>query len=63
MNQPLQERENCPSSKIRYTSEEDALYAARESMLFYNAPPLEVYFCILCMGWHRTSKINKKIRK
>jgi hypothetical protein len=53
----------CPSSKKRYDNEIDAGYAARENMLFRDAPQLATYWCILCNGFHLTSSIKEKKTK
>ena len=50
---------HCLNAKIKHDSEEDALMAAREG-IHRGAPPLYVYSCILCLGWHLTSKDYKK---
>lgn len=63
MEEALKERTGCPSSKKRYSTEEDAKYAARENMLFRDSPPLDTYFCLLCMGFHLTSQIREDKKK
>jgi hypothetical protein len=52
----------CPCSKIRHEQEEDAKRAARDGMLA-GAPPLNVYGCLLCDGWHLTSAPERKAPK
>ena len=49
----------CLSAKIRHESEEEALRAARGG-IYRGPPPLYVYSCILCFGWHLTSKDYRK---
>lgn len=44
----MSDNKGCPSSKKRYDTEDDALWAARDGMLFRGTPKLEVYWCILC---------------
>lgn len=49
-------KKTCLSGKPIYTTEEEAKIAARERMLFGNAPQLYTYFCLLCYNYHLTSK-------
>lgn len=42
--------------KRRYPSEEAALSFASRSMNVYGSPPLKVYRCPYCHGWHLTHK-------
>jgi hypothetical protein len=53
----------CSSGKVRHKTEEAARHAARQSMLFRDAPQLEVYYCLYCYGWHLTSRIDKRKNK
>lgn len=56
----------CVTGKRRYETQEEAKYAARESMLFRNSPLLNVYSCLYCnFGWHLTStqKVAKKQKR
>lgn len=59
----MSDNKGCPSSKNRYDTEDDALWAARDGMLFRDTPKLEVYWCILCGGFHLTSRISDKKTK
>ena len=43
--------------KRSYPSEEAALSFANRSMNVYGAPPLKVYKCPYCDGWHLTHKL------
>ena len=42
--------------KRRYEDEFTAQSVANLSMIAYGAPPLKVYRCPLCGGWHLTHK-------
>lgn len=54
----------CPSSKKRYDTEQEGLYDARDGMLFRGSPELKVYFCLICSGYHLTSRIDtKKVKR
>ena len=56
----MEAKKTCPSSKKRYENEDDANRAAREGMLFNGSPPLKSYFCLICLGYHLTSRIKEK---
>jgi hypothetical protein len=59
----MEDLKTCPSSKRRFETEDDAKYAARESMLFRDSPELATYFCLICLGFHLTSSIKDKKTK
>ena len=58
----LSAKGGCPSSKVRHENEEQAKWAARQGMLD-GAPTLNVYWCILCTGWHLTSSLGRPAAK
>ena len=43
--------------KVRYSSKEAAEAKANRSMRIYSSPPLKVYQCPYCHGWHLTHKV------
>lgn len=53
----------CPTSKVRYENEKDCIKAAKDGMLFRGTPSLTAYFCMICYGYHLTSRIDNKKTK
>lgn len=56
-------KDYCSSGKKCYKTEQQALVAAREGMLFRNVPKLDVYFCLQCYNYHLTSSIKDKSKR
>lgn len=52
---------DCPSGKNKYSTEDDAKAAVRESWILRNVS-LSYYFCLQCHHFHMTSRKIKKTK-